>query len=240
MKRIISTMIAITVLLTSILLVSCSNGNTSTESSGSSVEASVTKSSESTTESGSSEASEEPESESSPETASEESSATAAGDNIFTVAFSCTDSVISPAKANFGTTMGEILESMNLTEADINTNLGENAPRIIQTISIPGLSDQVMEVFNFYDDQLVSVEYMISLEDAAYETACQTLSEQSAVIPDELMLSAENGIASGQTTLWEDAEKNTLSVSFPNTGDSQPRVIMLSLSSAKPDLQEQQ
>ena len=227
------------VVLSTLLLASC-NAPDTTESSDSSVETSVTESSESAPESSSAEVSEEPELEPSSETASEESSTTAAGDNIFTVAFSCTDSVISPAKANFGTTMGEILESMNLTEADINTNLGENAPRIIQTISIPGLSDQVMEVFNFYDDQLVSVEYMISLEDAAYETACQTLSEQSAVIPDELMLSAENGIASGQTTLWEDAEKNTLSVSFPNTGDSQPRVIMLSLSSAKPDLQEQQ
>ncbi len=234
MKRILTM-----VVLSTLLLASC-NAPDTTESSDSSVETSVTESSESAPESSSAEVSEEPELEPSSETASEESSTTAAGDNIFTVAFSCTDSVISPAKANFGTTMGEILESMNLTEADINTNLGENAPRIIQTISIPGLSDQVMEVFNFYDDQLVSVEYMISLEDAAYETACQTLSEQSAVIPDELMLSAENGIASGQTTLWEDAEKNTLSVSFPNTGDSQPRVIMLSLSSAKPDLQEQQ
>ncbi len=227
MKRILTM-----VVLSALLLASCNVADT-TESSEPSVETIVTESSESTPESGSSEASEEPESESSPETASEESSATAAGDNIFTVAFSCTDSVISPAKANFGTTMGEILESMNLTEADINTNLGENAPRIIQTISIPGLSDQVMEVLNFYDDQLVSVEYMISLEDSAYETACQTLSEQSAVIPEELMLSAENGISSGQTTLWEDAEKNTLSVSFPDTGDSQPRVIILSLSVAK-------
>lgn len=234
MKRILAAM-----MFTALLLASCNVADT-TESSEPSVETIVTESSESTPESNISEASEEPESESSPETASEESSTAAAGDNIFTVAFSCTDSVISPAKASFGTAMDEVLASMNLTEADLNTNLGEDAPRIIQTISVPGLSDQVMEVFSFYDDQLVSVEYMISLEDAAYETACQTLSEQSAVIPDELMLSAENGIASGETTLWEDAEKNTLSVSFPDTGDSQPRVIMLSLSSAKPDLQEQQ
>lgn len=235
MKRILTM-----VVLSTLLLASCGSETNTTESSGSSVETSVTESSESAPESSSAEVSEEPELEPSSETASEESSTTAAGDNIFTVAFSCTDSVISPAKASFGTAMDKVLASMNLTEADLNTNQGEDAPRIIQTISIPGLSDQVMEVFNFYNDQLVSVEYMISLDDAAYETACQTLSEQSAVIPDELMLSAENGIASGETTLWEDAEKNTLSVSFPDTGDSQPRVIMLSLSSAKPDLQEQQ
>ena len=221
------------ILMASLLLASCGNASTTTESSESSVETSVNETNESVPESSSSKSSEEPESGPSSEATSEEVSTTAAGDNIFTVAFSCTDSVISPAKASFGTTMDEVLESMNLTEADINTNLGEDAPRIIQTISIPGLSDQVMEVLNFYDDQLVSVEYMISLEDAAYETACQTLSEQSAVIPEELMLSAENGISSGQTTLWEDAEKNTLSVSFPDTGDSQPRVIILSLSVAK-------
>ena len=221
------------ILMASLLLASCGNASTTTESSESSVETSVNETNENVPESSSSKSSEEPESGPSSEATSEEVSTTAAGDNIFTVAFSCTDSVISPAKASFGTTMDEVLESMNLTEADINTNLGEDAPRIIQTISIPGLSDQVMEVLNFYDDQLVSVEYMISLEDAAYETACQTLSEQSAVIPEELMLSAENGIASGQTTLWEDAEKNTLSVSFPDTGDSQPRVIILSLSVAK-------
>lgn len=221
------------ILMASLLLASCGNASTTTESSESSAATSVNETSESVPESSSSESSEEPVSEPSPEATSEEGSTTAAGDNIFTVAFNCTDSVISPAKASFGTTMDEVLESMNLTEADINTNLGEDAPRIIQTISIPGLSDQVMEVLNFYDDQLVSVEYMISLEDSAYETACQTLSEQSAVIPEELMLSAENGIASGQTTLWEDAEKNTLSVSFPDTGDSQPRVIILSLSVAK-------
>ncbi len=221
------------ILMASLLLASCGNASTTTESSESSVETSVNETNENVPESSSSKSSEEPESGPSSEATSEEVSTTAAGDNIFTVAFNCTDSVISPAKASFGTTMDEVLESMNLTEADINTNLGEDAPRIIQTISIPGLSDQVMEVLNFYDDQLVSVEYMISLEDAAYETACQTLSEQSAVIPEELMLSAENGISSGQTTLWEDAEKNTLSVSFPDTGDSQPRVIILSLSVAK-------
>ena len=86
------------ILMASLLLASCGNASTTTESSESSVETSVNETNESVPESSSSKSSEEPESGPSSEATSEEVSTTAAGDNIFTVAFSCTDSVISPAR----------------------------------------------------------------------------------------------------------------------------------------------
>ena len=137
--------------------------------------------------------------------------------------------------------MANVLEILDLTEADINTSLGEDNPRVIRTISVTGLSDQVMEIISFASDQAAVVEYMIAVDESDYEAACQLLGEQSAAaIPEELLLSAENGVSSGQNTLWEDAEKNTFSISFPETGDSQPRVISMTLGVVKPDMLEYQ
>ena len=48
-----------------------------------------------------------------------------------------------------------------------------------------------MEIISFASDQAAVVEYMIAVDEADYEAACQLLGEQSAAaIPDELMLSA--------------------------------------------------
>ena len=239
------------ILLTACLLASCADADIGAENSKTSidtasVETIVEESSVSQPESSPSEpessSAQSPQEESSRETTAPESGTNpCVGDNIFTYALDISDNIFAPAKIKFGMTMANVLEILDLTEADINTSLGEDNPRVIRTISVTGLSDQVMEIISFASDQAAVVEYMIAVDEADYEAACQLLGEQSAAaIPEELLLSAENGVSSGQNTLWEDAEKNTFSISFPETGDSQPRVISMTLGVVKPDMLEYQ
>ncbi len=152
--------------------------------------------------------------------------------NIFQYAVKSSDSTLSPKNVTFNMAMEEVQKASKTSESNIDTTLGEDQPRIIKSISISGLSDDIQEIYSFQDDKLVSVEYMIKVSESEFEKAIQTLNTQAAALPADWLM-GENHILEGKTTSWEDTQKNTVTLSFPETNTSGERVILLGLYMAK-------
>lgn len=152
--------------------------------------------------------------------------------NLFQYAVKSSDSTLSPKNVTFGMTMEEVQKAAKTSESNIDTTLGEDQPRIIKSISISGLSDDIQEIYSFQDDKLVSVEYTIKVSESEFEKALQTLNTQAAALPADWLM-GENHILDGKTTSWEDTQKNTVTLSFPETNTSGERVILLGLYMAK-------
>lgn len=148
--------------------------------------------------------------------------------NIFQYAIDLSGSTFSPKNVDFNMTIDEVLQATKTTEADIDKEQGEDNPRIIHTIAISGLSDSIREVFSFQDDKLVSVVYFITVSEAQLEKTLQTLDEQAAVMPEDL-LQTEGSIQEGKATRWEDAQKNYVILSYATTNTPDERVIMLGI-----------
>ena len=83
-------------------------------------------------------------------------------------------------------------------------------------------------IYSFQNDQLVSVEYAITVPESEFQTVLQTLAHQAAELLEDLLV-GENQILEGKTTRWEDEQKNSLILSFPDTDTSEERVIFLGL-----------
>lgn len=148
--------------------------------------------------------------------------------NIFLYAVDFSHSTLSPGNVKFDMSMEDVLQTTQLSEDDVDTTLGEAYPRIIHSISISGLSDDIREIFSFQNDQLVSVEYAITVPESEFQTILQTLAHQAAELPEDLLV-GENQISDEKTTRWEDEQKNSLILSFPETDTSEERVIFLGL-----------
>ena len=73
---------------------------------------------------------------------------------------------------------------------------------------------------------------MIKVSESEFEKAIQTLNTQAAALPADWLM-GENHILEGKTTSWEDTQKNTVTLSFPETNTSGERVILLGLYMAK-------
>ena len=95
--------------------------------------------------------------------------------NLFSYAVDVSDSSLSPGKVKFDMSMEEVLQTTQLSDDDVDTSLGEEYPRIIHSISISGLSDEVQEIFSFQEDKLVSVEYAITVSESEFQKILQTL-----------------------------------------------------------------
>ena len=139
--------------------------------------------------------------------------------NIFLYAVDFSHSTLSPGNVKFDMSMENVLQKTQLSEDDVDTTLGEAYPRIIHSISISSLSDDIQEIFSFQNDQLVSVEYAITVPESEFQTV--------ELLED--LLVGENQILEGKTTRWEDEQKNSLILSFPDTDTSEERVIFLGL-----------
>ena len=88
--------------------------------------------------------------------------------------------------------------------------------------------EEYQEIFSFQEDKLVSVEYAITVSEFEFQTALQKLAHQAAELPEDLLV-GENQISDEKTTRWEDKQKNSLILSFPETDTSEERVIFLGL-----------
>lgn len=152
--------------------------------------------------------------------------------NIFLYAVDFSNSILSPRNVKFGMSMEEVLQTTQFPEDDVDTSLGEEYPRIIHSISISGLSDDIQEIFSFQEDKLVSAEYAIRVSESEFQTTLQTLAHQAIELPEDLLV-GENQILEGKTTRWEDEQKNNLILSFPETDTSEERVIFLGMYMAK-------
>ena len=54
-----------------------------------------------------------------------------------------------PGNVKFDMSMEDVLQKTQLSEDDVDTTLGEAYPRIIHSISISSLSDDIQEIFLF-------------------------------------------------------------------------------------------
>ncbi len=151
---------------------------------------------------------------------------------LFSYAVDSSGSTLSPKTVKFNMTPEEVRSAAQIPGTDLDTTLGEDHPRIIRSIEIPGLSDTVQEIFSFQDNRLVAVEYAVTVPESAFEKALAAFADQApAALPSDLLL-GENRISQGKTTQWEDAQSNTVTLSFPETNAGE-RVILLGLYLAK-------
>ena len=154
-------------------------------------------------------------------------------ENLFRYAIDTSDSRIAPRRAAFGTEDSAVLEELGLSEEDLEP-VGENYNRLLNTVSIPGLSDEVTEIYSFYDGKLVALEYTVWIPVEEFDAACRKLAEQAEeAMPAELLRSVEIGIAEGNGTSWQDDAQNWAQMSFAQNVEEGRRNISLSIMAAK-------
>lgn len=150
---------------------------------------------------------------------------------LFAYAVSVEDGSFSPKDVPFGASAEEVLEAKGLTEDALEDDFGENSKRIRNQISIEGLSDEITEIYQFEENRLITVMYVISVEQSEFEQSCELLQQQAAEhLPDELRLTAEaQRLEQNATIIWEDENQNTIYLSSPAADADGKRTIILSL-----------
>lgn len=160
-------------------------------------------------------------------------------DNLFSYAIDSSNDLFAPKNVSFQMTVNEVLKATGLSEDTVDTE--ESYPRIIHDISIPGLSDEIREIFTFNkmnseEDKLVGVGYAFSVLDEEFETVCQTLANQAeAVMPPELLTEEESHIQDGQGASWEDGEKNYVFLRFMDSAEMGVHIVVLQLNMSPGD-----
>lgn len=161
----------------------------------------------------------------------EDMSQTECTDNIFKYAVKMEHSLFSPGRAEFLTSMEDVLLKTGLTEDCIEGDYG-NGKRIVNHIRIEGLSDDILEIYGFEEDRLLTVSYYIPVSDSDYAEVCSMLQEQAyAYIPSDLLLTQKEAVLGKNTgIIWEDAEGNMVFLDSPTASkESENQWIMLSI-----------
>lgn len=155
---------------------------------------------------------------------------TAQAEDLFRFAVKTEGGELVPARAAFLLSMDEVLETLGLTEENIDYSLGEGKPRIIDNVSVEGVSDKIQETFSFEGGMLVSVQYAFQIGPDEIERICRLLNEQAeASMPREL-LRGENEILKQGATYWDDEAQDMVMLSFADMGDSGLKAVVLQLS----------
>lgn len=153
------------------------------------------------------------------------------GGDLFSYAVSVEDGSFWPKEVPFGASAEEVLEAKRFAEDAAEEDLGENSRRILNQISIEGLSDEITEIYQLEQNRLITVMYVISVEQSEFEQSCELLRQQAAEhLPDELRLTAEDQrLEQNATIIWEDENQNTIYLSSPAAVADGKRTIILSL-----------
>lgn len=164
----------------------------------------------------------------------QEASADKSGGNLFVYAFSVEEGSCSPKETPFGATAEEVLEVKGLTADAVEDDLGANSKRIRNQIGIEGLSDEITEIYQFEENRLIKVMYVILVEQSEFEQSCELLQQQAAEhMPDELRLTAgDQRLEQNATIIWEDKNQNTMYLSSPTAEADGKETIILSLHAA--------
>lgn len=137
-----------------------------------------------------------------------------------------------PKQADYSMSIEEVLEAKGLNEKDIEQEDEKNS-RIINPIQINGLSENIKEVFYFYEGKLVTVLYAIVIEKSKFEEVCKRLDKQAEDFLSSDMKTTIGKIQNEELVIWEDNDGNTVVVSFPTTNDTETRVVRLELHSSR-------
>ena len=136
-------------------------------------------------------------------------------DNIYEYAIDLSDDFLTPRETDYGMSREAVLEIKGLGEDAILED-----GRVLATISIEGLSDEIMEIFEFSENQLNGVQYFIYPKEDVFEDICEMLYQQAIeIMPNPFSASLE-GIREGstKTTHWRGANKDTyVDISYSGT-----------------------
>lgn len=156
------------------------------------------------------------------------------GGNLFTYAVTVEDGSFSPKDVPFGATAEKVLEVKGLTADAVEDDLEERSKRIRNQIGIEGLSDEITEIYQFEENRLITVMYVILVEQSEFEQCCELLQQQAAEhMPDELRLTAgDQRLEQNATIIWKDKNQNTIYLSSPIVDTDGKKTIILSLHAA--------
>lgn len=149
--------------------------------------------------------------------------------NLLEYGIEINNDIFAPTQVEFGMTIDEVLKAKSLDSKAYSEDevLGK---RIIQTVNIANLSDEMTVIYTFDKGKLVFVEYVIAASDAEKTTVCNSLYTQlTKKLPTPAMNTLEDVKKGKNTVLWIDKEKNSISVSFPITLNDEPNAIILSI-----------
>ena len=153
-------------------------------------------------------------------------------ENIFQTAIRFEDGIICPRDCDFATPFDEVLKAKGLTEEAINY-AREDDRRIVQTISIDGLSDDIGEICSFYNDRLVSITYNIAVSPEEYDEICTLLQQQAEdYIPEEMMLTT-GSLQNGNNMIWQDEKENAIRIEIADVYNSDDKMISVGVYVAK-------
>lgn len=140
-----------------------------------------------------------------------------------------TNNVFSPRQVQFYMTVDEVLQAKSLDYKAVSEDdiLGK---RIINKVSVTDLSDEMTEVYNFSEEQLISVEYIIAASDSEQEEICNILYEEAKEqMPTPATDNLEDIKDGKKMILWLDEKQNSIILSFPTTNDDEPNAIILGI-----------
>ncbi len=157
---------------------------------------------------------------------------------LFEYGFHVTDNVFSAGEVEFLISVEQLLEEKELDEEAIysreNTGSYESAI-VINDVKTMNLSNEMREIYRFFDDKLITVEYSIPVTDDERALICQIIYDQVMALnlTNQTNFSLE-GLKDGTGSYtWEDEKKNTLSISCPTTLENEPDIIMIGLHVAR-------
>jgi len=146
-------------------------------------------------------------------------------DNLAEYAVAVENNQLKPQGLEFLMTVEDVCKTKGLLESELR-DIGRNTSQLICTIAIEGLSDEVYEVFTFYEGKLINVHYMAAINEADYEKLIALVAAQAKAILPEAMRVGDH--------FWIDSQGNQMSIGGSSTDDDHNHeVITLGVSMAK-------
>jgi len=156
-------------------------------------------------------------------------------DSLFEYAVNITDGLFSPGHAQFLMSAEELAEANHIDTSQVSEG-GQEGERIVNKVKLEGLSGELTEIYNFDENKLMSVEYVIAAEESEYGELCNTLYEQAkAWMPAPSTDNLEEIKEGKNTVMWFDEEQNSVVLSFPMTKADEPRAIILAVYATRGD-----
>ncbi|MBQ9939212.1 MAG: hypothetical protein IJO96_06755 [Oscillospiraceae bacterium] len=148
--------------------------------------------------------------------------------NVFESLVKIEEGIFSPQKADFLTPSADVIKANKLDAAEYEAPDG----RIINTVEIKGFSNEVMEIYNFADDMLVYMEYIVNFDETMdedgfeevrntlYDMAVEYMTMPSIIYVDgvdyepEFDATAFEPIKEGDGLDWHDKDGNMVQILF--------------------------
>lgn len=147
--------------------------------------------------------------------------------NLFQYAVEMEEEVFGPQGVEFFMSVEEVLQATGLKEDAVSE--GAFGKRVTATVKIDGFPNDISTVYSFSDDRLVTVEYIITIDDKEFADLCDLLYEQAVSVMPAPAANTIEGIKDGKEVAWEDQNQNLVKLSFPGTADADTKVVILGI-----------